>query len=193
MIPPSGERVVSWETPGLILRATLSGIVLVAACGGPDAGSGVGAWEFNVDTARSETDSSVRETSWLRTIGKERPEGAAGARAVILSFDCFGDNAISTIMTDQALRQGSVETRLTVDADSARRIPGFAGTTASGGQVVLTIPQDSMLVLLSGHRRALIEYVDGAGSSRTIAEFPLAGLEKYRGPFLAACARTRAR
>ena len=184
---------MSWETPGLILRATLSGIVLVAACGGPDAGSGAGAWEFNVDTARSETDGSVRETSSLRTIGKERPEGAAGASAVILSFDCFGDNAISTIMTDQALRQGSVETRLTVDADSARRIPGFAGTTPSGGQVVLTIPQDSMLVLLSGHRRALIEYVDGAGSSRTIAEFPLAGLEKYRGPFLAACAKIRPR
>jgi hypothetical protein len=50
-----------------------------------------------------------------------------------------------------------------------------------------------MLVLLSGHQRALIEYADGAGSSRTIAEFPVAGLEKYRGPFLAACARTGAR
>jgi hypothetical protein len=96
-------------------------------------------------------------------------------------------------MTDQALRQGSVETRLTVDADSPRRIPGFAGTTSWGGQVVLTIPQDSMLVLLSGHQRALIEYVDGAGSSRTIAEFPVAGLETYRGRFLAACAKYRAK
>jgi hypothetical protein len=184
---------VSWETPELTLRATLSAIVLVAACGGRDAGSSTGAWEFNVDTTRSETDRSVRETSSLRTIGKERPEGAAGTNAVILSFDCFGDNAISTIITDQALRQGSVETRLTVDADSPRRIPGFAGTTSSGGQVVLTIPQDSMLVLLSGHQRALIEYADGAGSSRTIAEFPVAGLEKYREPFLAACAKIGAR
>jgi hypothetical protein len=127
------------------------------------------------------------------TIGKERPEGAAGTKAVVLSFDCFRDNAISTIMTDQALRQGSVEIRLTVDAASPRHIPGFAGTTSSGGQVVLTIPQDSVLVLLSGHQRALIEYVDGAGSSRTIAEFPVAGLEKYRGRFLAACAKTGAR
>jgi hypothetical protein len=116
---------VSWETPGLTLRATLA-IVLVAACGGRDAGSGTGTWQLNVDTTRSETDDSARETSWLRTIGKERPEGAAGTNAVILSFDCFGDNAISTIMTDQALRQGSVETRLTVDANSPRRIPGFA-------------------------------------------------------------------
>jgi hypothetical protein len=183
---------VSWETPGRTLRATLAAIVLVAACGGRDTSSGTGAWEFKVDTTRS-ADGSVRETSRLRTIGKEGPKGAAGTKAVILSFDCFGDNAISTIITDQALRQGSVETRLTVDADSPRPIPGFAGTTSSGGQVVLTIPQDSMLALLSGHQRALIEYVDGAGSSRTIAEFPVAGLEKYRGPFLAACAKTGAR
>ena len=100
---------MSWKTPGLTLRATLSAIVLVAACAGRDAGSATGAWEFNVDTTRSETDGSVRETSRLRTIGKERPKGAAGTNAVILSFDCFGDNAISTIITDQALRQGSVE------------------------------------------------------------------------------------
>jgi hypothetical protein len=167
--------------------------VFVAACGGRDAGSGSGAWQFKVDTTRSETDHSVRETSWLRAAGKEHPEGAAGANAVILSFDCLGDKAISTIITDQALRQGSVDARLTVDAASPRRIPGFAGTTASGGQVVLTIPQDSMLGLLSGHQRALIEYADGAGSSKTIAEFPVAGLEKYRGPFLAACAKIGAR
>jgi hypothetical protein len=92
-------------------------------------------------------------------------------------------------MTDQALRQGSVETRLQVDNDPPRRIPGFAGTTSTGGQVVLTIPQDSVLALLSGHRRALIEYADGAGSSGTMAEFPVSGVEKYRGTFLAACAK----
>jgi hypothetical protein len=191
--PLSGELVVTWATSGLTLRATLSAIVLVAACGDRDGRSGTDTWQFKVDTTRSETDGSARETSWLRTIGKERPEGAAGANAVILSFDCLGDNAISTIITDQALRQGSVQTRLTVDAGSARRIPGFAGTTSSGGQVVLTIPQDSMLMLLSGHQRALIEYADGAGSSKTIAEFPVAGLEKHRGPFLAACAKIGAR
>jgi len=177
------------DSPGLRLRATLSAIVLVAACGGHEAGSGTGAWQFNVDTIRSETDGSVRQTSWLRVVGKEGPEGAARADVVILSFDCFRGNTSSTIMTDQALRQGSVETRLKVDADPPRRIPGFAGTTASSGQVVLTIPQDSVLAILSGHQRAVIEYADGAGSSRTIAEFPVAGLEKYRGPFLAACAK----
>jgi hypothetical protein len=160
---------------------------LVAACGGRDASS-AGAWRFNVDTIRSETDGSVRQTSWLRAVGKEGPEGAARTDAVLLSFDCFRDNTSSTIMTDQALRQGSVETRLKLDAEPPRRIPGFAGTTSSGGKVVLTILQDSMLGILSGHQRALIEYTDGAGSSRTIAEFTLAGLEKYRGPFLAACA-----
>jgi hypothetical protein len=163
--------------------------MLVAACGGRDPGSGTGAWVFNVDTIRSQTDGSIRQTSWLRAVGKEGPEGAARADTVIFSFDCFRGNTSSTIMTGQALRQGSVDTRLKVDADPPRRIPGFAGTTASGGQVVLTIPQDSMLAILSGHQRALIEYADGAGSSRTIAEFPVAGLEGYRGPFLAACAK----
>lgn len=176
-------------SPGLRLRATLSAMVLLVACGGRDAGSGPGPWQFNVDTIRSEVDGSVRLTSWLRAVGNEGPEGAARADTVILSFDCFRGNTISTIMTGQALRQGSVETRLKVDADRSRRIPGFAGTTASGGQVVLTMPQDSLLAILSGHQRAVIEYADGAGSSRTIAEFPVAGLEKYRGPFLAACAK----
>ena len=170
-------------------RAILSAIVLVAACGGRDGGSGTGAWQFNVDTIRSETDGSVRQTSWLRAVGKEGSEGAAPTDTVMLSFDCFPGNASSTIMTGQALRQGSVETRLKVDADQPRRIPGFAGTTASGGQVVLTIPQDSLLALLSSHQRVTIEYADGAGSSKTTAEFPLAGLEKYREPFLAACAK----
>lgn len=181
------------RSPGLKLPAALSAVVLVAACGGRDAGSASASWQFKVDTTRSKTDGSVRETSWLRSMGKEHPEGAAGANAVIFSFDCVGSNAISTIMTDQSLRQGSVKVRLTVDTDSPRRIPGFAGTTSSGGQVVLTIPQDSMLGLLSGHQRALIEYADGAGSSKTVAEFPIAGLEKYRGLFLAACAKAGAR
>ena len=178
---------------GLTLPGALSALVLLAACGGHEADSGAGIWQFKVDTTRSGTDSSVRETSSLRVIGQERPEGAAETKAVVLSFDCFRDNAISTIMTDQALRQGTAEARLTLDAGKPRRIPGFAGTTPSGGQLVLTIPQDSMLALLSRHQRARIEYVDGAGSSRTIAQFPIAGLEKYRGPFLAACVKAGAR
>jgi hypothetical protein len=181
------------RSPGLTLPAALSALVLVAACGGRDAGSGAGNWQFKVDTTRSGTDSSVRETSSLRVIGQERPEGAAETKAVVLSFDCFRDNAISTIMTDQALRQGTAEARLTLDAGKPRRIPGFAGTTPSGGQLVLTILQDSMLALLSRHQRASIEYVDGAGSSKTVAEFPLAGLEKYRAPFRAACGKAGAR
>jgi hypothetical protein len=168
-------------------RAILWAIVLVAACGGRDAGSG--AWQFKVDTTRAQTDGSVRQTSWLRAVGKEGAEGTAQTDPVLLSFDCFPGNTSSTIMTDQALRQGSVETRLKVDADPPRRIPGFAGTTASGGQVVLTIPQDSILRLLSGHQLVTIEYADGAGSSKTTAVFPVAGLEKYREPFLAACAK----
>ena len=161
----------------------LSVIVLVAACKSRDAGSDAGAWQFKIDT----------KSSWLRTAGKEGPKGEAREKAVILSFDCFPDKSLTTIMTDQALRQGSVETRLTVDAGSPRRIPGFAGTTTSGGQVVLTISQNSMLGLLRGHQRALIEYADGAGSYKTIAEFSVAGLEKYRARFLATCPKAGAR
>jgi hypothetical protein len=181
------------RSPGLTLPAALAAAVLVAACSSHDAASAAGNWQFKVDTTRSETDSTIRETSSLRVIGQERPEGAAETKAVVLSFDCFRDNALSTIMTDQALRQGTAEARLTLDAGKARRIPGFAGTTPSGGQLVLTIPQDSMLALLTSHRRASLEYVDGAGSSKTVAEFSLAGLEKYRGPFRTACAKAGAR
>jgi hypothetical protein len=178
---------------GPTVAAALSAVVLLAACRGRDAASGTGSWQFKVDTARSEADSSARETSSLRVIGQERPEGAAETKPAVLSFDCFRDNALSTIMTDQALRQGTAEARLTLDAGKPRRIPGFAGTTPSGGQLVLTIPQDSILALLSRHQRASIEYVDGAGSSKTVAEFALAGLEKYRSQFRAACAKAGAR
>ncbi len=175
--------------PGFRLSALLSGIVSVAACGDGDGHPGSGAWDFKVDTIRSDTGGNVRQTSWLRVVGKEGAEGAAQTEGVILSFDCFPGDARSSIITDQALRQGSVEARLTVDAGPPLRIPGFAGTTESGGQVVLTIPQDSMLALLSGHQRVIIEYADGAGSSRTVAVFPIAGLDQHRQPFLAACAK----
>ena len=84
-----------------------------------------------------------------------------------------------------------METRLTVDGNPPIRLPGFAGTTPSGGQVVLKLPQDSLLAALSGRQRAVFEYADGAGSSKTIAEFPLPGLETYRAAFLASCAERR--
>ena len=94
-------------------------------------------------------------------------------------------------MTEQALRQGSTETRLTVDSNPPVKLPAFAGTTTTGGQVVMTIPPDSLLGLLSGRQRAVIDYADGAGSSKTTAEFPLPGLEVYQSRFQAACAKRR--
>jgi hypothetical protein len=90
-------------------------------------------------------------------------------------------------MTEQSLRQGSVEARLTVDGNPPVALPGFAGTTPSGGQVVLTVPQDSLLRALTGGRRASLDYGDGAGSSKSTAEFPLPGLETYRDSFVASC------
>ena len=156
----------------------LSALVLVAACG-REGGSSADNWQFKADTAR--------RTSSLRTVGKEGPKDGARTKEVILSFDCLPGQRSSTIMTEQALRQGSTDARLQVDAGRPRRIPGFAGTTSTSGQVVLTISQDSILTLLTGHQRAILEYADGAGSSHTVAEFPIAGLEKYRDPFLRTC------
>ena len=129
----------------------------------------------------------------LESSARSVPKARRRRSPVILSFDCLGDNAISTIMTDQALRQGTAQARLTVDADSPRRIPGFAGTTSSGGQLVLTIPQDSMLVLLSGHQRAVIEYADGADPPRLIAEFPSPASRSTANPSRRCVLKPRAR
>ena len=130
-------------------------------------------------------------TASLRTDGHEGPEGAGAppTHAVVLSLDCFGDNATVAIMTDQALRQGSTKVRLSVDSAPPRTIKGFAGTTSTGGKVLLTIAQDSLLAWLTGHRRVIVNYADGAGSSKTAAAFPIGGLERHRAPFLAACAK----
>lgn len=146
-----------------------------------------GAWAFNVDTTPSGTDAGARLTAWLRGTGTEGPEGKQQRTGAILSFDCRPDHTGAAVFTEQALRQGSVEIELTLDAETPRRIPGFAGTTPTGGQVVLTMRLDSVLQLLEGHQRATIEYEDGAGSSQTTAVFPLAGLETFRERFLEAC------
>ena len=175
------------------LRSIVWALLVVAAesgCGGRDKGAGAGAWEFKVDTLESGS-GGTRQTAWLRVVGQEGPEGKPRDTPVILSFDCLPDDAPSTIMTEQALRQGSAETRLTVDGKPPLELAAFAGTTPSGGQVVLRVPQDSVLGALAGGRRALIEYADGAGSSQTTAEFPIGGLETYRERFLSACRRAR--
>jgi hypothetical protein len=162
------------------LRAALAAVVIGSgsACAGgePDAG----AWEFKVDTAG--------QTAWLRVVGEEKGNGDQRGRAAILSFDCIPEGARTTIITDQVLRQGSTESRVSLDGGEPHTYPGFAGTTPTGGQVVLTVRQDSLLASLARHQRAVIAYEDGAGSSKTTAEFPLAGLETYRQRFLAACA-----
>jgi hypothetical protein len=172
-------------------RAWVAATVVALCSGCGDREPEAGAWEFKVDTVSSAGGGSGHQTSWLRVVGQEGAEGEPRSRPVILSFDCLPDDASIRIMTDQTLRQGSVESRLTLDADPPLHVPGFAGTTPSGGQVVLTIPQDSLLAMFGPSRRAIIEYADGAGSSKTTAEFPLAGLETYRGRFLASCADRR--
>ena len=167
----------------VLLAVGLAG-PLLAACGGRDTGD----WTMRVDTLRTGTDPNARVAASLRTNGKEGPDGAAPTHDVVLSLDCFGDNATVAIMTDQALRQGSTDARVSVDSAPPRTIKGFAGTTTTGGKVLLTIAQDSLMAWLHGHRRAIVNYADGAGSYKTTAEFPIGGLERHRASFLAACA-----
>ena len=175
--------MVHMKTGRVILEA-MAGLLL-AACGGRDTGD----WTMRVDTVRAGGEAGPRTTVSLRTNGKEGPEGAPPKRDVALSFDCFGENATVAIMTNQALRQGSTDVRVSVDSGAPRTIEGFAGTTSTGGKVLLTIAQDSLLAWLSGHRRATVSYADGAGSSKTTAEFPVGGLARERAAFLAACGR----
>ena len=155
-------------------------VALAFACGGAD-DPDAGAWEFKVDTTRS--------SAWLRVVGREGPDGKPRTEAVLLSFDCLPNDAPSTIMTEQSLRQGSTEVRLTLDGAAPRELKAFAGTTPSGGQVVLRVAQDSLLELLRRHRTALVSYEDGAGSSKTSAEFALQGLDTSSGRFVEAYRR----
>ena len=126
-------------------------VLLLAACGGRDK---TGDWTMRVDTMPAGAASGTRVTAWLRTDGKEGPDGEAPTKPVVLSLDCFGENTTVAIMTDQALRQGSTDVRVSVDSAKPRTIKGFAGTTETGGKVLLTIAQDSLLAWLDGHRRA---------------------------------------
>ena len=171
--------------PSRIIRPAvgLVGLIL-AACGGRDTG---GDWTMRVDTSRAGGGTQV--TASLRADGKEGAEGQAPTRPVVLSFDCFGDNATVAIMTDQALRQGSTEVRMSLDSARPRTLKAFAGTTTTGGKVLLTMAQDSLLALLNGHRHATVSYADGAGSNKTTAEFPIAGLQRHQASFLAACGK----
>ena len=196
--PPAPEPEPATSAPKAGGRGCLGSVMLLvglsahgvmAGCGERDATLHAGAWQFKVDTIPAQGGGTARQKSFLRVVGQEGPEGEPRTRPVILSFDCLPDQASSTILTDQALRQGTLEARIAVDGEPPLELPGFAGTTASGGQVVLTVRQDSLLAKLDGHERAVVEYADGAGSSRSTAEFPLAGLEKFRETFLAACAK----
>ena len=178
--------IIVYTMTDRVLSALGLTALLLAACGGRDTG---GDWMMRVDTVRAGSEPGTRTTASLRSNGKEGPEGAAPTHDVVLSLDCFGDNATVAIMTDQALRQGSTDVRMSVDSAPPRKVKGFAGTTSTGGKVLLTIAQDSLLAWLNGHRRAIVSYADGAGSYKTTAEFPIAGLEKHRASFLATCAK----
>jgi hypothetical protein len=160
----------------------LAALATLAACGDRKA---EGPWEFKIDSA-----AGARPAAWLRSAGKEGPRGEPQKNPVVLSLDCRADHTGATIITRQSLRQGSVDVELALDAEKAHRIPGFAGTAGTSGQLVLTVSLDSVLALLAGHQQATVSYEDGAGSSKTTATFPTAGLEARRVEFIAACDRS---
>jgi hypothetical protein len=164
------------------LAPMLAAIVTLTGCG--ERARVEGPWEFKVDS------SGARPAASLRSAGKEGPRGEPQKAEAVFSLDCRADHTGATILTAQALRQGSVDVEITLDAERPRKLPGFAGTTESGGQLVLTIPLDSVLTLLQGHRRVTVNYEDGAGSSKTTAIFPVDGLEARRAEFIGACDRS---
>ena len=163
-------------------HARLAALAILVACG--DRGRNAGAWELKIDS------SAARPAASLRSVGQEGRRGEPPKSSSVLSLDCRADHTGATILTGQSLRQGSVDVEMSLDTERPRRIPGFAGTTESGGQLVLTISLDSTLALLAGHQRATVDYEDGAGSSRTTAVFPIAGLESRRAELIAACDRS---
>lgn len=160
------------------------GLAVLGGCGNGDGGSEVvGDWEFKADS------NAAAPVAWVRSVGKEGPRDEPQTRSAILSLDCHPDHTGATIMTEQALRQGTVEVQLRLDGGEPLTVEGFSGTTPTGGQLVLTPPLDSVLGMLGGHEEARVDYEDGAGSSKTTAMFPLAGLDSVRPRFLAACGR----
>jgi hypothetical protein len=172
------------------ILGSLVALATLDACSGKDGTAREGAWEFKVDTVQSGA-AGARPAAWLRGTGKEGPQGKERTVAAILSFDCRADHTGTTIITDQALRQGTTEVQLSLDGDRAHTLAAFAGTTETGGQVVLTAPLDSALELFRGRDSATVQYADGAGSSKSTAVFPLDGLESFRERFLAACGPNR--
>ena len=86
-----------WRRPeGLAqsLRAALSALALVGACSGGDRGSREGAWEFRVDTVRSDSDGGIRSTTWLRAVGKRvREARRRPGQSFSVSTACRGTRA----------------------------------------------------------------------------------------------------
>src|SRR3954454_22234223 len=164
-------------SPAVVMLAAL------AACG--DRGRAQGPWEFKIDSA-----AGARPAASLRSVGTEGLRGEPRKNAVVLSLDCRTDHTGATILTQQSLRQGSVDAELRLDGGPPRRVPGLAAATGTSGQLLLTVSLDSLLALLAGHQQATVDYEDGAGSSRTTAVFPVAGLEARRTEFIAACDRS---
>ena len=97
-------------------RATiLAALATLAACG--DRGPAGGPWELKADSA------GAHPAAWLRTVGQEGPRGEPPKASVVLSLDCRADHTGATIITQQSLRQGSVETEITLDGELASRVP----------------------------------------------------------------------
>lgn len=126
------RRVAEVSTAGRAPKNDPALFALAIAAGLGDAATKAAVWDALPRVARTGT----HLFHWLQYLkacrgwgrGARRAvaawyTGAARVDTVILSFDCPRGQTSSTIKTDQALRQGSVETRLKVDADPRRRIP----------------------------------------------------------------------
>jgi hypothetical protein len=160
-------------------------IVTLTACGGERDPS---LWMLQVDTLRSDTDGSVRLATSLEVLGKDGLEGYPRDREARLRFDCrSGTGAFAAVLTTRHLASGTAALRIRLDSLPPYSALAATGTYGEWGMVYIS-EWSALLDRLRGHRSMLLEY-SAAETPRSVAEFPVAGIDSLRPRFLAACAK----
>jgi hypothetical protein len=160
-------------------------MVTLTAC---DAGQDSAQWMLQVDTLRSDIDGSVRLATTLEVLGKEGLKGEPRDRAVRLRFDCRrGTGAFAAVLTPRALGSGSATLRIRLDSLLPYPVLAVSGAFGEWGMVYIS-EWSALLDSLRRHRSMLLEY-SGVQAPRTVAEFPVVGIDSLRPRFLEACAK----
>ena len=164
----------------------LTGVFMVlaaAACGEePEPAQ----WMLQVDTLRS--DGVVRLATTLEVVSKKGSEGEPREESVRLRFECrSGTGAFAAVLTPRELGSGSASLRVRLDSQPPYSVSAVSGAFGEWGMVYIS-EWSALLDSLRGHRSMLVEYA-GARTPRTVAEFPVTGIDSFRPLFLEACAK----